>query len=124
LARQVRELLHPTGNGGTSASARVSCTPNECTATWDIAWSGGITNSAYASTIVWTVDSSLASKAQVKKETSVIRADEKHIAQMNSLLQRVARDFRTHAADAGKEAGAAADAGTCEAKPLEAGRLA
>lgn len=123
LARQVREVLHPTGNGGTSANAHVTCTRTECIATWDIAWSGGMTNSPYTSEIVWTVDSSLASKAQVTKETSVIRADAKHIAQMNSLLQSTARDFRSSVESSG-EAGVAVGEGACAAAPFDAGRLA
>jgi hypothetical protein len=121
LARQVRAILHPTGNGGISAGALVSCTPNECTATWDIAWSGGITNSPYTSTVVWTVDSSLTSSARVSKENSVIRADAKHIDQMNGLLQDVARGL-TAPPDA---SGAATllDGGSCQAAPFDAARL-
>ncbi len=124
LAREVRELLHPTGNGGTSTSSRVACGGTSCTATWDIAWSGGLTKSRYSSTIMWTVDTSFESSAQVVRETSVIRADAKHIAQMNALLRRRALDFRPGPPEQKTDAAAAVDAEACPARPLDAARLA
>ena len=118
LARELRVILHPSGNGGAMSSKRVECRASDCTATFDVAWTGGLTGAAYVSTVAWTVSADLSSTAKLDKETSVFKADAEHTAKMLAHLQDLARRLRGGSAPDLKTASSAALA---QAAPAGAG---
>lgn len=94
-ARQVRSLLHPTGNGGAMGSRDVSCSGGTCVCVFAVHWRGGILGGAYRSTVRWLVNTNGTSAAGLLSETSFIRADGPHIAAMGRYLSGVAERIVT-----------------------------
>lgn len=90
LARQVRTLIHPTGNGGSLGQSNVECSPQGCLATFTVLWTGGILGSAYQSNVRWAVGMDGGSGAALAGENSIIHADGAHIAAMSRYLSGVA----------------------------------
>lgn len=90
LAAKLREMTHPTGDGGTVAKKEVRCSDTECTAYFDVAWKGGFTSSKYVTSVRWAVDRKLTSEATIERETSVISADLEHTRRMADHLQELA----------------------------------
>lgn len=95
LALTIREVTHPTGEGGTMGRKSVECTSDSCTASFDVLWKGGFTASAYSSTVWWSVALDLKSTSGIQKETSAVRADASHTAEMQRHLERIAEGWRT-----------------------------
>ena len=95
LAHRIRELTHPTGEGGTLRRQSFTCDSRACATTFDVNWKGGFTSSSYTTTVTWTVTLDCQSTSSVDKETSIISADDEHKKEVEKYLQTVADGWRS-----------------------------
>ena len=88
VALKIRSILHPTGDGGELKSVTTEADDEGILVMITISWRGGITGTAYTTTVRWRFTKSGHVSSKIDSDTAVIKAKEANINQMDDLLRK------------------------------------
>ena len=88
VALKIRQFLHPTGKDGELKSVTAETDGDGVLAMIAVTWRGGVSGSAYTTTIRWRFTKSAHVSSTVDSDTAPIKAKEANKTQMDDYLRQ------------------------------------
>ena len=88
VALKIRQLLHPTGKGGELKNITSEADGDGILAMIAISWRGGVSGTAYTTTVRWRFSPSAHVSSNVDSDTAPIKAREANKIQMDDYLRQ------------------------------------